>query len=252
MDGRKSLVLFSGGLDSFLSLLTAKEDGGEIKALFFNYGQNPIAQERSAVYSICEKLNIPFTEIDLTHLAELLQSPYTTGKGADEGGTYLSYVPNRNLLFLTLASNYAFINGFNRLYSGFYFKDGKTAETLKGNDLNTRIDNAIEEADREQIKYTLHSDQTREFIELVGNTLKISNDSADIELINPLADLDKVDIYDRLGKLGYLQMAIEDTFSCYADSAKLNYWGRGCGVCGSCVGRKKSYDVLKKNYNGLI
>lgn len=245
---RKSLVLFSGGLDSFLSLLIAIKDGGTVTPVFFNYGQNPYEQERRAVHKICKKLGLIPREINLTSLSFLLGSSYTTGEEATEAKDYISYVPNRNLLFLTLASNIAHLEQYKFIYTGFYFKDGRTAERLKGSKLSVLVDNQLEELDREDFEQVVHSDQTREFMALVSEILKVSDSSNKPELVAPLAEMDKVDICEELEKMGELAEAMVDTYSCYSVSDKQNYWGIGCGKCTSCSIRKKAYDVLKINY----
>lgn len=245
---RKSLVLFSGGLDSFLSLLIAIKDGGTVTPIFYNYGQNPYEQEKKAVCKICKKLGLTPIEINLTGIGHLLSSSYTTGKEASENKEYTSYVPNRNLLFLTLASNLAHLQGYKYIYTGFYFKSGKSEEYLKGGKLTNLVDNHLERMDKEDYEYTPHPDQSREFIDLVGQVLKISDTTNAPEVVNPLAELDKVDIYSELEKMGQMAMAVVDTYSCYSNSDTKHYWGRGCGNCTSCTGRKKAYDVLKINY----
>lgn len=247
---RKSLVLFSGGLDSFLSLLIAIRDGGTVTPIFFNYGQNPYEKEKEAVWKICKKLGLAPIEIDLTGIRYLLGSSYTSGADASSQKDYNSYVPNRNLLFLTLASNYAHLQNYKHIYTGFYFKEGKSSELVSGKGLKNSVDRFLDKKEQEELIHTLHSDQTEGFIDLVGKVLKISDEMNQPEIINPLASFDKVDIYSEIAKMGYMKMAIEDTFSCYSEKATKNYWGIGCGVCSSCTGRKKAFDVLQENYGG--
>ena len=248
---RKSLVLFSGGLDSFLSLLIAIKDGGTVTPIFYNYGQNPYKEEKKAVWKICKKLGLAPIEINLTGINPLLSSDYTTGTENSEEANYTSYVPNRNLLFLTLASNYAYLHNYNKIYTGFYFKSGKSDEYLKSGKLSDVVDNHIERLDKEVYNYVLHPDQSENFIKMVGEVLKVSNPNNELEIVNPLAVLDKVDIYSELEKMGQMAMAVVDTYSCYTNSTKDNYWGRGCGKCTSCTGRKKAFDILRTNYGKI-
>ena len=240
----KPLVLFSGGLDSFLSLLIAIKECGNATPLFFNYGQNPYKEEKKAVVTICKKLNVELVEINLTSLKSLLECPYTTGEDAIEDEVYKSYVPNRNLLFLTLASNYAKINGYTHIYTGFYFKEGKTLENLN----SRRVCDIVSDLERENYEITTHPDQTKEFIASVSTTLSLSMEDDTPIVVNPLENFDKADIYLEIQKLGGIKMAVANTYSCYSKSISKNYWGTGCGSCVSCESRKRAWDVLVKNY----
>jgi len=187
----------------------------------------------------------------LTGIGHLLSSSYTTGENASTDESYNSYVPNRNLLFLTLASNLAHIQNYKYIYTGFYFKSGKSDEAIRGNKLATLVENQLEKIDKDRYNYIPHPDQSKEFIELVGKVLKISDTENSPEIINPLENLDKVDIYAELEKMGQMAMAIVDTYSCYAKDSTKHIWGKGCGVCTSCAGRKKAFEVLRKNYGKI-
>lgn len=249
---RKSLVLFSGGLDSFLSLLIAIKDGGTVTPIFYNYGQNPYEQEKKAVWQICKKLGLAPIEINLTGIGHLLSSSYTTGKEASENKEYNVYVPNRNLLFLTLASNYAHLNNYKYIYTGFYHKEGKINERIRGNKVEQVVDNTIEALHRELYTSSGLPDQSLEFIAGVGNILKLSDGYNEPELVNPLIAMDKVDIYSEILKLDKDNIWIEYTYSCYSKNTKKNTWGIGCGTCNSCLERKKAFEVLNVNYGGKI
>lgn len=238
---RKSLVLFSGGLDSFLSLLIAKRDGGLVTPVFFNYGQNPYEIEKEAVKNICELLELTPVEIDLTSLGGLLSSSYTSGEDASTSKVYNSYVPNRNLLFLTLASSYAHINDYKFIYSGFYYEEFEK-KSKKYTTLAERVDAHVKRVEDEVYISTLHSDQTKEFLDSVGAILKASDSYNEPVLINCLESFNKVQILNEIESFGYLKEAILYSRSCYSTEIKVNDWGVGCGKCSSCEIREDAFN----------
>lgn len=113
MDKKSSaLVLFSGGQDSTSCLLWAKNRFEHVKALSFNYGQqHSIELEQGAI--ICEKLGIERTLIDISFMKDICDSALTSQQGnVSVAHNRLkdlpaSFVPNRNLILLSLANTYA-------------------------------------------------------------------------------------------------------------------------------------------------
>lgn len=232
---RKSLVLFSGGLDSYLSLLIALEAGYETRALFFDYGQNSSYTELESVNKIVKRFGITLEIMDLTRMDSVFESPYTTGENPEEGEAYNSSVPNRNMLFLTLASSYAQVNGFTDIYTGFYYKDYK-----KRSKIHSRIN------DMKEVFVLDQPDQSKEFLDGYKALLKLSSPEVDITIHNCLEDYDKADIFMELNKRGELSFAVSETTSCYGmpELLKAHEWGRGCGYCGSCITRKESFNLM--------
>ena len=233
---KKSLVLFSGGLDSYLSLLIALEAGNPTTILFFHYGQNSYPTERESVLRIAGSKSVPVVELNLQHLGNIFTSPYTAGINPVEGEAYNSSVPNRNMLFLTIASSYAEVNGFTDIYTGFYYEN-YTRKSV--------IHDKIEEM--KEVHILEQPDQSPEFLQGFKDLLKLSSPDADVTIQNCLETFDKADIFDELNNRGELQFAIDATISCYATSSLLEKhdWGRGCGHCGSCITRRDAYNLMK-------
>lgn len=233
---KKTLVLFSGGLDSYLSLELAIRDGGLVTPIFFDYGQNNMEIERANVERICRLKGLTPKFLDLTGIKSLLECDYTSGAGEKEDGSFNHIVPNRNLLFLTFAYNYALINDYTDIYTGFYFKNFRDRSKIFN-----RIDYLIEEERQEPMP-----DQTEEFLSMSSEILNYCNDGV-VKIIHPLYDLDKTGVFEKLKELGELANAIKETISCYYPQEEQEEfeWGRGCGKCVNCVDRANSFAILK-------
>jgi len=112
----KVVVLASGGLDSSLLCLLLKNRGFDVQPLFINYGQLASAREWSACESIVDYLGVDRpVYVDLRDFGKKIKSGLT----ASEVDVMAPYLPNRNLLFLTVASGYAVREGSSVLLSGY-------------------------------------------------------------------------------------------------------------------------------------
>lgn len=114
-------VLFSGGLDSTAALLWAKREGYNPIPIFFNYGQKNYASERLAVDAICHILKITPVILSMPVLSEIGGSSLTTGDQVNphkSGEVNDTFVPGRNLLFVTAASAWASVNKVRNVVTG--------------------------------------------------------------------------------------------------------------------------------------
>ena len=108
----KALVVFSGGQDSTTCLFWAKKHFEEVHAICFRYGQK---HEQEVVYAqrIAERADVPFTVLDLSFISQLAVNCSLTNqaitmdrdKPADTPPN--TFVPGRNLFFLSVAAVYA-------------------------------------------------------------------------------------------------------------------------------------------------
>lgn len=119
----KVLVLFSGGLDSTAALCCAinvwqKEN---VTAMFLDYGQKHIV-EKQAAELICKELGVPLVSFKTDILTQIGGSSLTDHKmemvQTDGKKTTNTFVPGRNVLFLTIAASYCFVNDFSVIYTG--------------------------------------------------------------------------------------------------------------------------------------
>jgi 7-cyano-7-deazaguanine synthase len=101
---KRSLVLFSGGLDSTAALHLCLSEGSALQAIGFDYGQLHARAELTAARRIAERRNVPYTVLDLTRsLGDSVPDPIA-GRGAT--GVSLANVAVRNLIFLTVAASF--------------------------------------------------------------------------------------------------------------------------------------------------
>ncbi|HAR55481.1 MAG TPA: 7-cyano-7-deazaguanine synthase, partial [Idiomarina baltica] len=100
---QKVVVIYSGGMDSFTVLNRALEQGHEVSALSFNYGQRHV-RELDVAAKVCEALNIPHKIVDITAINTLLAGSSLTDDIEIPEGHYeessmkSTVVPNRNMI----------------------------------------------------------------------------------------------------------------------------------------------------------
>lgn len=213
IDERKAVIILSGGLDSTTCMGMAKEAGYELYPLTFDYGQrhrNELqnAQQVAAFYGVADRHKV----VSLHFLREFGGSALTDDTidvpvGAEDSEIPVTYVPGRNLLFLSIATSYAEVVGADAIYIGV---------------------NALD--------YSGYPDCRPEFIAKVEETIrfatKVGVSGDGIRIATPLIDLSKADIIREGIRLG---VPYELTTSCY------NGGGQACGVCDSCRLRLKGF-----------
>ena len=214
---KKAVILLSGGLDSATCLAIAKQDGYELHALSFNYGQRhkfEIEAAKSVAKSIGAKNHINLT-IDLrafggSALTDDIEVPkeYDANQIADE--IPITYVPARNTIFLSF---------------GLAF-----AETIKSNDIFIGV-NALD--------YSGYPDCRPEYIESFEKMAQLATKSGteknnQITIHTPLIQLTKAEIIKTGLALG-VNYGI--THSCYDPVNN----GNPCRACDACQIRLKGF-----------
>ena len=101
-------VLFSGGVDSATLLYFMRSTGHKVTALSVDYGQRH-RKEIEAAKAICVLVGIPHTIADISAISQLLSCSSLTGNGGLSGTATI--VPNRNMLFLSIAAAHAVSTG---------------------------------------------------------------------------------------------------------------------------------------------
>ena len=210
---KKAIVLFSGGLDSTTCLYWALDKGYECEALTVSYGQRH-DREVLAAQMITRNLGVKHHLITLNlpwlsccSLVDKNQKlPDVALEDIPKEGIPSTYVPGRNLMFLSIAGS---------------LLDAVEADAIIAGP------NAVD--------FSGYPDCTPAFFKAAGEALNRGTKRGvreGIEVLAPLMDLSKTDIV-RLG--AKLKVPFELTWSCYAGGKK------PCGHCDSCKLRAKGF-----------
>lgn len=209
---KKAVVLLSGGLDSTVCMSVAQKEGYELYPLSFSYGQRH-SRELECAKAIAEHYQVKKHLIINTNMEDIGGSALTDSIPVPEGDIDrkdipVTYVPARNLIFLSYALGYAEVLGAERIYIGV---------------------NAVD--------YSGYPDCRPEFIEKFQalsdySTKATAVDQKSITVETPLMHLTKADIV----VLGMKNDApLELTTSCY------NGKEVACGSCDSCLLRLEGF-----------
>lgn len=219
---KKAVLLLSGGLDSTTTLAIARAQGFEVYALSFNYGQKH-SFELTAASNVAKKMGVAQHRIITIDLGGFGGSALTDDglivpKDRDEAqigsGIPITYVPARNIIFLSFALAYA--------------------EVLKSYDIFIGV-NALD--------YSGYPDCRPEFIKSFAQAANLATaygtedngeNKQKITIHTPLIDLTKAEIIRKGLELG---VDYSLTTSCYDPSAE----GYPCGHCDACQLRLKGF-----------
>ncbi|MDD5613834.1 MAG: 7-cyano-7-deazaguanine synthase QueC [Candidatus Omnitrophica bacterium] len=207
---KKALVLLSGGLDSAVTLYYALDKGYNCSALIFNYGQRH-SREIISAKKTAELAGAGYKVIDLDFSwskSALLDSSAELPKGRlNRKEIPLSYVPGRNIVFLSLTLSYAEAGDFSEIFIGV---------------------NALD--------YSGYPDCRPSFIDAFNRVAELGTKSGvegkPIKISAPLLKLKKSEIILLGSKLG---VPFEYTWSCYQGA------GSPCRECDSCLIRERGF-----------
>lgn len=207
---RKGVVLFSGGVDSTTLLYDLMNQLEEVYPITFLYGQKH-SREVFAAQATCVELGIQLKTVEVGALGDLAPSALTRYDkdipkvGYDEESMKSTYVPNRNMVFLSLATAYAIGIGAGQIFYAAHGGD-----------------------------HTLYPDCRLVFISAMRKVIGLCNYS-EISLEAPYMHWGKVDIVRRGLELG---VDYSLTWSCYQGG------DLACGVCGTCVERLSAFKAV--------
>ena len=206
-----ALVLFSGGQDSTTCLYWAKKNFRNVFALCFSYGQRHL-QEVENARQLAEEANAPFRILDVGVISNLAPNSLTnTSIDMDSekpaGSHPNTFVPGRNLLFLTFAATIAYAEGIKHLVTG------------------------VSEAD-----YSGYPDCRDTFIRSANTTLNLSMDHQFV-IHTPLMWLDKMGVWQMADELGVFGIVKNRTLTCYN-----GVLADGCGYCPACTIRNRGLE----------
>ncbi len=209
---RKAVVLMSGGLDSTTVLASAIAEGFECYPITFQYGQRhnielDAAKKIAEFYQLKDFKVVP---IDLTLWggSSLTDTSMDVPEGGTTEGIPSTYVPARNLIFLSFAAAYAEVLGTTHIFIGV-----------------------------NSVDYSGYPDCRPRFISAFAETAKLATTTADTnetwQIHAPLQNLSKSQIIKMASDLG---APLFLTHSCYNPTGE-----KACGVCDSCKLRKEGF-----------
>ncbi len=219
-------VLFSGGQDSTVCLAWALDRYERVETIGFDYGQRH-AVELQARQKVLARLRLEFPEwsarlgddhvLALPALAAISETALTRDSeiSFSQTGLPTTFVPGRNLLFLTYASALAYRRGGDVLVGGMCETD-----------------------------FSGYPDCRRATLDALQSALALGMDRS-IAIETPLMGIDKAGTWALAHALGgqpLVDLIIEDTHTCYrGDRSHRHEWGYGCGTCPACELRAKGW-----------
>ena len=225
-----ALVLFSGGQDSATCLAWALTHFSRVETIGFSYGQRHAIELDSRARLIDgmialrpewkAKLGEHHT-LDIPTLGHISETALTrdTAIEMNDDGLPNTFVPGRNLVFLTFAAALAYRRGITHIVGGMCETD-----------------------------YSGYPDCRDDTIKAMQLALGLGMDRRFV-IHTPLMWIDKAatfELAERIGGKPLAEIVIEETHSCYmGDRAHKHEWGYGCGECPACQLRASGYEKYK-------
>jgi 7-cyano-7-deazaguanine synthase len=224
--GDHALVLFSGGQDSSVCLAWALNRFERVETVGFDYGQTHRVEldARQNVRKAIIGMSPPWSErlgpdhsLDLSSFGAIGESALTTDRAIDidARGLPSTFVPGRNLVFLTYAAALADRRGLRVLVGGMCETD-----------------------------FSGYPDCRRDTLDALQSALNLGM-AADYEIATPLMSLTKAETWDLALELGgpeLVELIRTQSHTCYRGVRDLLHdWGYGCGTCPACDLRAKGW-----------
>ncbi|MCM3457093.1 7-cyano-7-deazaguanine synthase QueC [Heyndrickxia oleronia] len=214
MKKEKAIVVFSGGQDSTTCLFWALKRFEEVIAVTFDYNQRHKTEIDCAI-NITQELGIVHHVLDMHLLNQLAPNALTRDdidvRDGEEGELPSTFVPGRNLLFLSFAGVVASQVGAKHIITGVCETD-----------------------------FSGYPDCKDIFIKSLNVTINLAMDKQFI-IHTPLMWINKAETWKLADELGALDFVRTKTLTCYNGII-----ADGCGECPACKLRKRGYDDYLK------
>jgi 7-cyano-7-deazaguanine synthase len=226
--GDGALVLLSGGQDSATCVAWALERFARVETIGFDYGQRHRV-ELECRLDFRQRLSDAFPDwrerlgddhmIDLSVLGHISDTAMTRDIeiAARADGLPNTFVPGRNLLFMTVAAAVAYRRGLRSIVGGMCETDFSGYPDCRDDTLKA-------------LQVALNLGMDRRFV-----------------LETPLMWIDKAATWQLAAELGgdtLVDLVRESTHTCYlGDRTQRHAWGYGCGTCPACELRARGYDT---------
>ncbi len=228
LSDRGALVLFSGGQDSTACLAWALDRYTHVETLGFDYGQRH-AVELTARIAVRDAIAVAFPgwtprlgadhSLDIRAFGAIGETALTTDQAIvmTARGLPSTFVPGRNLVFLTYAAALADRLGLSDLIGGMCETD-----------------------------FSGYPDCRRDTLDALEASLRLGMDR-DVRIVTPLMRLTKSQTWalaQGLGGEALIEITVRDSHTCYQGAREpLHAWGAGCGACPACELRAKGFDA---------
>lgn len=200
----EALVIFSGGQDSTTCLFWALKNFRKVHTITFSYGQKH-SKEIDMAREIARKAGVDFHLVDASFISFLGRNSLTDtslemDSAIPDGSSFPNtFVPGRNMFFLSVAAVYAREKGIFHLVTGV-----------------------------SQTDFSGYPDCRDSFIKSMNLTLNLAMDEQFV-IHTPLMWLDKAQTWALADELGVLELVRKETLTCYNGIP-----GDGCGQCPAC------------------
>lgn len=200
----EALVIFSGGQDSTTCLFWALKNFRKVHTITFSYGQKH-SKEIDMAREIARKAGVDFHLVDASFISSLGRNSLTDtslemDSAIPDGSCFPNtFVPGRNMFFLSVAAVYAREKGIFHLVTGV-----------------------------SQTDFSGYPDCRDSFIKSMNLTLNLAMDEQFV-IHTPLMWLDKAQTWALADELGVLELVRKETLTCYNGIP-----GDGCGQCPAC------------------
>jgi len=225
----QALVLFSGGQDSTVCLAWALARFDRVETIGFDYGQRHAAElaARPRIRDAMAKFPQWKNRLGEDHLIPL-NAPRAIGGSAlteaiaiamGRDGLPNTFVPGRNLMFLTAAAALGYRRGIADLVGGMCETD-----------------------------FSGYPDCRNETIQATAKALSLGL-AREVRIHTPLMFIDKAETWrlaESLGGAPLIDLIVEESVTCYeGDRSRRHDWGYGCGACPACDLRAKGFEKFK-------
>ena len=222
MDSNKALVVFSGGQDSTTCLFWAKKNFKEVHAITFLYGQRHKIEVEMA-RKIAAKAGVPITVKEVNFIGEissgcsLIDTAVKMDPVKPEKTMPNTFVPGRNLFFLSIAAVHAREIGAKNIITGV-----------------------------SQTDFSGYPDCRDSFIRSLNVTINLAMDEQFL-IHTPLMWLNKAQTWKLADELGVFDLVRNETLTCYNGIP-----GDGCGNCPACQLRMKGLQEYLESKNSQL
>lgn len=230
MDQSSALVLFSAGQDSTTCLAWALSRYDRVETIGFAYGQRHAVEldQRPVVLEALRGFDPKWAErlgvdhvVDIASFGALAESALTADRAIEmqANGLPSTFVPGRNLVFLTYAAALAYRRGLGVLVGGMCETD-----------------------------FSGYPDCRRDTLDAMERALQLGLE-APLTVETPLMQLTKAQTWGLAHEIGgdaLVDLVVEHSHTCYqGDRTHRHDWGYGCGTCPACDLRAKGWTAWR-------